>query len=619
MQAKLIAGVLALTVSIPVAARELHWDRMQVDLKLTPRGDLEVVEHLGYVFNGAWNGGYRRLPLAWVEGYSGIAVAQDGYGPYRRGDIRRVGRFQVRSFGNAVVVKWRSRSPSDPPYRDAHVGFTFSYTARGVVRYGKRFDMLRWNCVFPDRPSSIGVAEASLRLPPGIDPGRVRANLATFSTSSRVTVGPDGVIHAVARNLRPGDAMQLTVSFPTGIVARRFHRRQWGNRVGVWWLALAILLAGLTIHTVRFVRHGHDPDAPFSIKYLTRPPEGVDPALAGGLDAVVGLPEIMGTILDLARRGILIIEEVPEKVFGIFDRPKVTISRVAEGGPLEPWERTILDGLTLHGPGSSVEVAELKNKFYTTIPKFHKQVSEALVKAGWYARSPDAARGRQIAVSLLWGAAFALASVPAVPTGPGLAFAASGLIALALTLLVGRGKLFRPGNRPWSVPLLAAEVFLVLWGVGLNPGALLGLRSAIAPLVAAGVVTFVGFLFAPFMPCRTPEGAAVYEKVRAFGRYLKHLQALGDLQEARDRLDELLPYATAMGLDRSLLSQLEPLGEVPAPSWYVSRGTGGAGGSWGAGGAGSGGIVSLQALSTCLFYTSPSPRDRQEARMPSSA
>ncbi|HHQ48405.1 MAG TPA: hypothetical protein ENK19_05915, partial [Acidobacteria bacterium] len=73
-----------LLVAAGAQTRELHWDRISVKLELTRDGDLRVEEQLGYVFNGAWNGGYRNLPLEWVEGYDDISVSQDGFGPYHR-------------------------------------------------------------------------------------------------------------------------------------------------------------------------------------------------------------------------------------------------------------------------------------------------------------------------------------------------------------------------------------------------------------------------------------------------------------------------------------------------------------------------------------------------------
>ena len=602
MRRTLTAVVLLTLISAPLAARELHWDHLKIDLVLTKAGDLHVTEHLGYVFNGAWNGGYRNLPLKWVEGYRDITLAQDGFGPYTRGNLNAVGHYRVTTSGNTVLVKWRSRRPSDPPYHDAHVTFVFSYLAQGVVRSGSKLDTLRWNCVFPQRPSRIGFAEATLRLPPGISPDRIRARLATFSSSSHVWTDPQGIVHATAQNLRPGDAMQLQVAFPTGIIPRSFHFKQWVNRVGVWWLGLVILLGGATLHVVRFIHHGHDPDASFRIKYLTKPPEGVDPALAGGLDSVVGLPELLGTILDLARRGILQIEQTTNRVLGIFKHQEITIHRLTEGGPLTPWERTVLNGLTLHGAPSSVNVSDLKAKFYTTIPKFKEDVSKAMVKAGWYAESPNAARGKQIAISLLWGAVFVLAVLPRIESGAGILILAVDLALLLLTLAIGKKKLMSKSARPASIPFLTALVLLALWAVGLNIGGILGLRSAIVPIVAAVAVTVLGLIFSPFMPRRTPAGAEIYEKVRALGRYLKHLHVLGSLEEARDRLDELLPYAVALGLDRSFLAQMEPLGEVPMPHWYVVQDTGSSGPSWGSSGGGMG-TVSLESLSNSLSST----------------
>ncbi len=523
-------GFLCCLIAVSVAgARELHWERISVELELTPRGDLRVVEHLGYVFDGAWNGGWRELPLAWVESYDGISVSEEGFGPYSRGSVAQRGGFVVEHRSDRVVVKWRSRNTTDPPYRNQRVDFVFRYTARGVVRYGPRMDTLRWNCVFPDRAGAIREAEAVLLLPAEIPADRIHARLATFSKNSSVAVLPDGTVRARALQLEPGDALQLQVLFPAGVLQRRFHPRQWVNRVGVFWLGLLFLVGGVTLHAVRFLRSGKDPDAPFRIAYLAGPPGDLDPALAGGLDGTVGMEEVLGTILDLARRGILKIEDTTESLLGILPLRKAEITRTARGDSLAPWERHVLWGLKITNVGDSISTTELRNDFHTTIPKFVKAVHRELLDRGWYVISPPTARLYQGAWTLLWFCIMVLAVLPALPLFPGLGVSVTAGLALLLLALLGKKTLFTGPSRAWSLPLLVLLALGVLWGLGWSPGALLGIRKPAIPLLGAAGAFVAGLVFIPFAPRRTPAGARIFEKVRAFRRYLQHLPDMGDL------------------------------------------------------------------------------------------
>ena len=72
-----------LTIALALAAlcapalaqgRTLYWERVDVEVTVNPDSTLSVIERQHYVFDGAWNGGYRDLDLHRVESYSDFEV-----------------------------------------------------------------------------------------------------------------------------------------------------------------------------------------------------------------------------------------------------------------------------------------------------------------------------------------------------------------------------------------------------------------------------------------------------------------------------------------------------------------------------------------------------------------
>jgi hypothetical protein len=69
------------------------------------------------------------------------------------------------------------------------------------------------------------------------------------------------------------------------------------------------------------------------------------------------------------------------------------------------------------------------------------------------------------------------------------------------------------------------------------------------------------------MPRKTPQGAEEAAKWLAFKRYLQTIEKHGDLEAAKDKFEEFLPYAVAFGLERRLINQFAAV-DAPAPSWW---------------------------------------------------
>ena len=257
-------------------------------------------------------------------------------------------------------------------------------------------------------------------------------------------------------------------------------------------------------------RFGESPEGPVEWS----PPDNLRPGLVGTLqDETANVLDVTATIVDLAVRGYIRIDELPRtSIFGKRDWQLVQLQ--AAGGELQRYERTLFDAL--FSGRNVVRLSELKQTFAKDLKKVEGQMYDELVYRKWYRRRPDTTRAA-------WY---------------GIGFLAVGA-AVGVTYLLARFTHF-------GVVGLA----LVLVGLAL-------------------------FLAARSMPARTGAGSAALARVLGFKRYLATAEA-NQLrwEEAESLFSKYLPFAIVFGeADRwaKVFQQLAAAqgATMPAVAWYT--------------------------------------------------
>ena len=103
------------------------------------------------------------------------------------------------------------------------------------------------------------------------------------------------------------------------------------------------------------------------------------------LDETVHLADITATVLDLAVRGHLRIEERESKGFLFLNHRDYELVRLESSEPLRPFETTLLSAL--FGADDRVLVSSLKNKFYHHVPTLKRSLYEMTGGGRWFAGS----------------------------------------------------------------------------------------------------------------------------------------------------------------------------------------------------------------------------------------
>lgn len=126
------------------------------------------------------------------------------------------------------------------------------------------------------------------------------------------------------------------------------------------------------------------------------PPEDLKPAQMGLiLDERADALDVTATIIDLAVRGYLQIEEIESKSwFGGSKDWKLTRVKDADAN-LQPYEQALYTDI-FAVKGSPVRVSELRNKFSSKLSEIQKQLYQDALAKEWFRESPDTSRTKWV-------------------------------------------------------------------------------------------------------------------------------------------------------------------------------------------------------------------------------
>jgi uncharacterized membrane protein YgcG len=576
---------------LPAQDREVVIDRFESDIEIRSDGTFEVVETLQVRFVGSWNGLARELFFDHETAEGRRTRLQLELGEITDGDGRplRVDRSGIRrGIGLAIWV---------PDARDAIRTVVIRYRVGNGLRFFRAtedrepWDELYYNVTGSEWRSPIRAVEARIRLPEGLEPtGAWGYTGPEGSTEQAVEIERSGreVRVRTTRPFGPREGLTVSVTWPEGVVARPSVAEGARARFLMYWpLGLPILaLSGML---GLWVRKGRDP-VRTSVMAEYEPPPGLTPSEVGTLaDHKAQMHDITSTLVDLAVRGYVRIEEVETKsripLLGrkqeewIFHQTRPT----SAWRELAPHERAYLEGLfepaleasaSPHSPGElfeylgasfrawrearrekrsfdaqgfmtdwfrerrepdgtvegeetlvRVKLSELENRFYTHIPKIKTKIYRELENRGYYLRRPDHVVARWIAL----GAGMMVAAV------------ALGIVAAQPPLL--------HQALPEPLPL----------GLGV------ALSGIIVLLVGQG------------MGVRTEEGSRALMRILGFREFLSRVESdyYDRIVTTPELFERYLAYAIALQVESRWAKAFDGLYRE-APDWYQGPSSGAA-------------------------------------------
>ena len=509
--AALLLAALAGLAAAPGAAEEIS--AFDVEVFIDGDGDLSVVEDITYEFGALQRHGiYRDIPVRYDRDWQTdhrIELTVDDVTRFD-GSARP---YRVEGGSSQVRIKVGDANRFVSPREDYRLRYRVT---EGIV-FLERHDELYWDVTGNGWRVPIRAVSARVHLPAGLDASTLEARCFTGvhgSTASDCTIFAEGgSVRFEAVGFGPAEGLTVAVALPKGVLAEPSAlERAWRGFLGwggPWLLAPFAALAGMR-H--QWQRSGRDRGIRDSVPVRYEPPEGLTPAEVGTLiDESADMEDVTATILDLAVRGYLEIEEIETtKLLFLTDKDYTLHEKRAVDETLKPHERTLLSAL-FSGSATSVTLSSLKNKFYQDVPGLQRALYRSLADAGGYfPASPDQTRRR-------W--------------------------------------------RSFGVGLLVAGVSA--WGVlGLPP------LAGLAALACGGIV----LAFAPHMPRRTRKGRKAYEEALGFQEFMSRvdrdrLERMGGRNAGN--FERCLPYAVVLGVADEWAEAFEGIYTEP-PDWYRS-------------------------------------------------
>jgi hypothetical protein len=508
----LAVAAIVLTFASPLAAKSWRITDFQDTIAVNPDGSAVVTEHITLTFVGEWLGIHRIVPIEYpgpnrtnYELFIDITSVTDGVGGTLKYDSSTSG-------GN------RDLKIYIPDAVDATRSVDIVYNVRNGTRFFDAYDEFYWSVTGNDWPVPIDHAAAIVTFP-GTAASSLQAQAFTGvygSTEHDATATVEGAIATfeTTSRLPMRGGMTIDVYIPKGILHQpsaltRFFWFIGGNPI------VFFPVVTLAIMFPLWWFKGRDPDPGMSVAPMYEPPKGVSPAECGTLlDDKIHPRDITSTMVDLAVRGYIKIEETAEKglVFTHKDYVFHLLKPREQWTDLAPHESVMLENI--FAAGSETSLSSLKNRFYTAVPIIRADIMSALKRKGIYLLDPDSANGYSIA------AAFAI------------------LIPFALLQYFGWANFFN------SAPLLGVCVPLsvLLW-----------------------------WLFARVMTAKTLAGARTHIAVLGFQEFMNRVDAERLKVMPPTTFEKFLPYAMALGVEHHWAQAFAGIVKDP-PRWYVGPG-----------------------------------------------
>jgi uncharacterized membrane protein YgcG len=499
--------------------KSLYWQRWDVALDVQQNSDMFVEEVQEIVFtSGTFRFGFRSIPLDRVERITDVQVFEviDGVErPYTPESTGEYG-FTTSINDGELEINWYF-----PPTQDSPHTYIIRYRVNGGLRFYDDRVQVWWKAIPPDHNFPVRDSQVTVALP--IAYSQDQLMYASYGASATSYYDDQGQAIFEGQNIPADQELEVRVEFPSDAVQgappawqESFDRKQsWGPVLSVIFGAVGLMLlfgGPLAVYLLWYTR-GRDRPVGLVAEYITEPPSDLPAGIVGTLvDEKADVKDIIASIVDLARRGALRMEEEKKEGFlGIGSGSDFIFHLEDASKATRSYEKTLIK--RVFGKRETRRLSDLRQKFYTAIPELREQLYKEVVNEGFFPRSPDATRR-------IW-------------SGLGCAgLVVAGVIALFFVVILGEIS-------PWVA----------------CPGA--SLAAAMAGLVIVG----------RHMPRKTPQGAEEAAKWLAFKRYLQTIDKHADLEAVKDKFEEYLPYAVAFGLERRLINQFAAV-DTPAPSWW---------------------------------------------------
>jgi uncharacterized membrane protein YgcG len=509
----LLAAVFLLISSSAFAQRRYEISDFNAEIVITPDSSTDVTENITFHFIGSpWHGVYRDIPIQY-QGPGGLnysyflnikSIEEDG---------------RPLKFESSTQRQFRHLKIYVPNADNSSHTVSIRYVISNALRFFPDHDEFYWNITGNYWEVPILHASAHIVFPENIQ--NLRTKVFTGALGSRahdatVNIVGSGVDVQTDATLAPREGLTIAIACDKGVLHEPTKLQLFLLYLrSNWPLIIPVLVFPLMFWW--WWTRGRDPALrPIAAQY--QPPEQLSPGEIGTLiDNSVDMRDITATIVDLAVRGYLVIEERDvSHLLGLTHSKEYFFhlkKPIADWAGLKPHEQQLLGGVFDQGiVEETVSLTSLKNKFYTNISPMKSQIFMNLVGRGYYTKRPDSVRSSYVGFAIIAG-----------------------------ILLIWGGISYAKSS-------------------GMQP-----LSFIFAGLLTAAIICGFGW----FMSARTVTGARALEQLLGFKDFLEHVESdrFNRMIKTPQMFEKFLPFAMALGVEKNWSKAFQGILTEP-PQWY---------------------------------------------------
>ena len=400
--------------------------------------------------------------------------------------------------------------------------YVIKYKVFRAVSFFSNHDEFYWNVTGDGWEEPILKSNFQIILPEEVEKDNLKQACYTGAMGSTQSscLGEVTNKNKITFNLEDGyvlnsqEGLTAVLSWPKGIVkpTSKSQKYLWilEDNLGALYAFIAPIVAFIFLFSLWF-RRGRDPEGKGTIIARYDPPENMTAQELGTVvDEKVDNVDLSSLIISLAVKGYLKIKELKgKKILGFSTKKDYQLEKLkSDYGELKTFEKTFME--KVFGSSDEKKLSELKNKFYSYIPKLKKELYGATVSEGYFSKSPQRVRATYLGI----GVAVIFAGAPLV------------------------GVLFQSGLATFSNT--AVGIMIILFGL--------------------------------IMPRKTAKGVKAKEDILGLKEYLSVAEAdrikFHNAPEKKPEVfEKLLPHAMVLGVETEWAKQFEDIYKTP-PDWY---------------------------------------------------
>jgi len=419
--------ILFLFPAIPLKAKNYEIEKVHIFAQINKDGSVNIREERTYNFHGSFSWANYILPKKKISGVENFTVSENGKF-YDLSYSGKPGTYKFYDYPDRIEAKWYFEAFNERKTFVLSFKILDAVTVyEDIAEFYYKFIGSGW-----DRRTEEVKVEVSLPEPFSKNEIRAWAHGPLWGT---VEIGEEGKIFLNINNLPANKFWEGRILFPPHLVPECMNRvdknvlgkilveeKRWAEEANLkrkkaqervkYGAILSISLALFTfgIWIVMYLRYGKPHNVPFEGKFYSDIPSEKPPSFIEYIlnKREIGATSLVSTILDLAQRGFLTIEEQSETKRGIFGTRKKTeyyliLNRdfyESNKGKLRDFEQSLIEfifgdiakgeGLILEGMtkmGDKISFTTIKksrSKFIDWFKKWQKEIKKTAESEGFF-------------------------------------------------------------------------------------------------------------------------------------------------------------------------------------------------------------------------------------------